>query len=821
MDHTCDRSVRTLNTEHMMMTRAGFGLLASVVCTGAFAQTQINGMVTGDDGQGIAYASVTLGEFGFGTRANEQGSFELKGVSEGEQHLRVACVGYATLDTSINMLAGGITLTLQLRTDPHQLREVEVNALRAGDGSPFAQNTVTYKELQKVNTGVDMPLLLDQLPSVVTTTDAGTGFGYTGIRIRGSDATRINVTVNGVPLNDAESQAVYWVDLPDLATSTEDIEVQRGVGSSTNGPGAFGGSINVRTTAVNKEPNASVSVFGGSYGTQRYTASLGTGLINPGSKPASGRFSFDGRISSIASDGYIVRASAKLRSYFLQGAWIGRKRSLRFITFTGHEVTYQAWNGVPKEVLDTNRTWNEFTYANQVDDYTQTHYQLLFDQQLGERTDMNVTLFRVEGKGFYEEYKQSEVITDYGITPPPADSGSVELAPTALIRRRWLDNTLNGMNLAIRHKQGRTELTLGANAMRYDGQHFGQVLWAGAYAIPVPPFAYYTDDARKVEANAFIKGLHRVNEKVELFAEAQIRGVRYDYNGFAQQLTLERQRASLTFFDPKVGVQWRPGQGQRAYASFAVGNKEPGRDDFVSAVPGSRPRAETVYDTELGLEQRTSRSTIAIGLYSMVYEDQLVSTGKLNDVGLYARTNVPNSFRQGIELQARMMFTSRLTIGGNATFSRNRIRNFTDFADDYDNGGQRATALGQTDIAFSPNVIAGVEASYRIWSNAARGHADITWIAKYVGGQFLDNTSSSERALDAYFVNDLRANVALTGVKATKSIDINLTVRNIFSALYESNGWSYSYWYGGERVSGVGYYPQAPLNLLAGITVRF
>lgn len=795
--------------------------MSVLACTGIVAQAQITGTVTGDDGQGIPFASVSVGDLGYGTRANEQGVFELKGMAEGLQHMRVTCVGYTTLDTSINVTSGGTPIELQLRADTHHLRAVEVSALRAGDRSPFAQNTVTREQLHRINTGVDMPLLLDQLPSVVTTTDAGTGFGYTGIRIRGSDATRINVTINGVPLNDAESQAVYWVDLPDLATSTEDIEVQRGVGSSTNGPGAFGASINVRTTKVNKEPNASVSVFGGSYGTQRYTASLGTGLINPGSKAEAGHFSFDGRISSISSDGYIDRASAKLKSYFLQGAWIGKGRSLRFITFSGHEVTYQAWNGVPKEVLDTNRTWNEFTYADQVDDYTQTHYQLLFDQQLGKRTDVNITLFRVDGRGFYEEFKPAEVITDYGITPPQPDSGSLELDPTALIRRRWLDNTMNGMNLAIRHKQGRTDLTLGGNAMQYEGRHFGQVLWTGGYPVPILPYEYYSNAARKAEGNAFIKALHHAHEKLDLIAEAQVRGVRYDYDGFVQQLTLGRQRASLTFFNPKLGLQWRPGHGQRAYASFAVGNREPGRDDLVNAAPGNRPKAETVYDAELGIERRTSRSIFSVGLYNMVYEDQLVATGRLNDVGLYTRTNVPNSYRQGIELQGRALVASRFTLGGNANFSRNRIRDFTDYADDYDNGGQRASALGETDIAFSPNVIAGGETSYRVWNNTTRGHADITWVMKYVGKQFLDNTSSEERSLDAYWVNDVRANVSLTGVKGAKSIDLNLTVRNVFSELYESNGWSYSYWYGGERVSGVGYYPQAPINVLGGVTVRF
>ena len=791
----------------------------SSICVAAFAsiacvaQSRITGTVKDEADKPLEFASISIEEMGVVAQSDAQGAFIIAGARPGPQHLRAALVGYATLDTLIDLVPDN-AITLRLRSQDHALREVEVRALRAGERSPYAQNTLTHEQLQKINTGVDMPLLLDGLPSVVTTTDAGTGFGYTGLRIRGSDATRINVTINGVPLNDAESQAVYWVDLPDLATSTEDVEVQRGVGSSTNGPGAFGASINVRTTEVKNEANASVSVFGGSYGTQRYTACLGTGLIKD-------KFSFDGRISSIKSDGYIDRASAKLNSYFLQGAWIGKRSAMRLVTFSGKEVTYQAWNGVPRDTVPVHRTYNEFTYANQVDDYRQTHYQLLFDQRIGANTDLNITLFHVVGKGYYEEYKTDQSITDYGIQlSQPSDSSIVDHAPTDVIRRRWLDNVLTGANIALRHRFGRHELVVGGNAMRYDGQHFGEVLWAGLYTMPDYPHRYYDDDARKDEANAFAKLTYALGHRIDLFGDAQVRRVRYDYEGFGDDLSIERQRADITFFNPKLGMLWRPGHGQQINLSFAVGNKEPGRDDFASSI-GKRPNSETLYDGELGYERRDARSLIAINIYHMNYSDQLISTGKLNDVGLYERTNVASSYRQGIELQARVQLTSRLIIGGNATFSRNKVRGFKEYVDDYDNGGQRTISHGETDIAFSPNVIAGGEVTYRLWNNEQHGNASIAWITKYVGKQFLDNTSSDVRALDHYFVNDLRTNVSLTGMKGAKSIDFNLTVRNIFGELYSSNGWSYSYISGGQQSSDVGLFPQALINVLGGVTVKF
>jgi iron complex outermembrane recepter protein len=776
------------------------------------AQVHLRGTVLGENGEGVSFAVVKVGELGVVATTDEHGAFEIAHVPHGELHLRIACVGYVALDTLISVIDGGTALSLHMQRQEQVLHEVEVSALRAGDRSPYARDLVTREQLERTNTGVDMPLLLEQLPSVVTTTDAGTGFGYSGIRIRGSDATRINVTVNGVPINDAESQAVYWVDMPDVASSSEDIEVQRGVGSSTNGSGAFGASINVRTTAVNKEANASVSAFGGSYGTQRYTASLGSGLLK-------GRFCFDGRISSIASNGYVDRATADLKSHFLQGAWVGKRSALRFITFGGHEITYQAWNGVPAEVIDTNRTWNDFTYANQVDDYTQTHYQALFDHRLGEHADFNITLFRVTGRGFYEQLNTDVLSDGFGLGPVVINNDT--LVSNDVITRKWLDNAMNGANAAIHIRRGSDRLTVGGSISEYSGQHYGEVIWARFAGSSDIRQRFYDNTARKTDANMFAKLTYALTKKVDLFGDAQVRSVMHRFFGFNDALSAADQTVRYTFFNPKVGAQWRMRSNTKLYASVAVGNREPNRDDLEFTTPQSRPRPERMVDYELGGQVRTGRFNAGVNVYHMDYRDQLVLTGKLNDVGAALRTNVASSFRQGIELQGRVMITKRSTLAVTTTISRSKVRDFIDHADDYDNGGQRATALGETDIAFSPNVIAGGAANYRLWDHASHGHADITWITRYVGKQFLDNTSSDERSLDAYFVNDLRANVSLTGVKGTKSIDFNLTVRNVFSELYESNGWSYSYWSGGERVSGVGYYPQAPINVLGGVTVRF
>jgi iron complex outermembrane receptor protein len=709
---------------------------------------------------------------------------------------------------------------LSLAPTALMMREAEITALRAGERSPFAQTKVTREELDRINTGVDLPILLDQQPGVVTSTDAGTGIGYTGIRIRGTDATRINVTLNGVPINDAESQAVFWVNMPDLATSVEDVQVQRGVGTSTNGPGAFGASINMRSSTVRRDAFGEVNLSGGSFNTQRYGVRFGTGLLNAGEgKDRSGSFSLDGRLSSIRSDGFVDRATADLQSYFLQGAWMGRDRSLRFITFSGKEVTYQAWAGVSPDVLDTNRTYNPYTYENEVDNYQQTHYQLLFEQRLGDRGTLNITGFRVLGEGYFEQFREEDDLSTYGIEP--LVTGVDTFLTSDLIRRRWLDNVLTGVNISTDLALGEHRLLVGGSYSDYRGAHFGELIWSRWAGSTDIRDRYYENDAVKTDANVFAKLLWSLNDRVDLFGDLQLRQVNYSFLGFDNDLENITQEVDFLFVNPKLGLNVRAGDAGRAYASVAVANREPNRDDLTETTPQSRPTSERLTDLEVGYDHREGRMSFGANGYWMEYRDQLVLTGAINDVGAALRTNVPSSYRAGLELMWAVQLDRRITWRGNISFSRNKVRDLTEYVDDWDNGGQLATPLGERDLAFSPNLVASNELGFRFWDKPDRGHADLALVTKYVGRQFLDNTSSTDRMLDPFLVNDVRVNLALVGLKAGRSIDLNLTVRNVFSELYESNGWAYSFSYEGRRQSLIGLYPQAPVNVLGGVTLRF
>lgn len=785
-------------------------VLFALAIAPCMAQAQLSGTVTDIDALPLVGASVTMGHAHFGTATDAQGRFEIKGVNEGGHRLLVRMIGYQRLDTLIMVTSSMPPLVLALRKEPVALAAAEVVALRSGDRAPFAKSVVTRERIERINTGLDLPYVLEQEPGVVATSDGGTGIGYTYMRIRGTDGTRTNITLNGVPFNDPESQGAFLVNLPDLATSTEDIEVQRGVGSSTNGPAAFGASVNLRTTSVKRDPWGLVSVSGGSFNTQRYSVSAGTGLIN-------GRFSLDARLSSITTDGYVDRASADLKSYFVQAAWVGAKRSLRFINFRGKEVTYQAWGGVPREVIDTNRTFNPYTYENEVDNYDQSHYQLLFDQRLGRSATLNLTLFRVDGAGYFEQFRKDDDLATYGIAPAIINADTV--ATTDLIRRRWLNNNLLGVNASARIGLGRHQLVLGGSYGDYSGVHFGEVIWAQYAGTTGIRDRYYDNQARKTDANAYAKLTFAANDAVDVFADAQVRSVSHRLEMLNSDFAPEPQTIAFNFFNPKAGLTWRMSSSDKAYASAAVGNREPNREDLLETTPESRPRSERLVDYELGYERSARAWKAGLNLYYMDYRDQLVLTGELNDVGAALRTNVKSSYRAGAELTLVARITRRLSWRANAALSRNKVRGFTEFVDDWDNGGQVATTYAESDLSFSPSVVAGSEIGYRFWDSPKHGNAEIMLVTKYVGAQYLDLSASADRRLDPFLVNDLRLN-ATWMAKGTKGIDFNFTVRNLFSELYESNGWVYGYQYEGRRQQMVGLYPQAPVNMMGGVSVR-
>lgn len=791
---------------------------AALLGLATHAQTRLTGTITGENDAPLDGVSLVVGdEQRFGTSTDREGRYGIGGLRPGALRLRLTYIGYLPVDTLLQLAAGDNRFSLRMQPNLVLMREAEVTALRAGERAPFAVSKVTREELDRINTGVDLPILLDLQPGVVTTTDAGTGIGYTGLRIRGSDATRINVTLNGVPINDPESQAVFWVNMPDLASGLEDVEVQRGVGTSTNGPGAFGASINMRSGAIRKEAFGEISAFGGSFNTRRYNARFGTGLMNQGGD--AGAFSIDGRLSTIQSDGYIDRATADLHSYQLQAAWLGKKRSLRFFTMSGKEVTYQAWEGVPREVLDTNRTFNPYTYDNQVDDYRQTHYQLLFDQQVGANATLNITLFRVLGAGFFEQFRENDRLDRYGIGPVVI--GDTSITRSDLIRRRWLDNTLDGVNATYEQRFGAHRLVVGGSYSHYSNDHFGEVIWARWAGDSNIRQRYYDNNGTKTDGNAFAKLNYVLNDRFDLFADAQVRTVTHSFLGFNNALDNVTQEAAWTFFNPKAGVQWAAHEGGRVYASVAIGNREPNRSDLIESSPQSRPRPERMTDYELGYERRSGRFATGVNLYYMDYTDQLVLTGELNDVGYALRTNVAESYRAGAELTWAAQVGRRLVWRANAAFSRNRIRNFSEFVDDFDNGGQQRNDLGETDIAFSPAMVAGSELAYRFVDKPEKLRGDVAFVTKYVGEQYLDNTASRDRMLDPFLVNDLRFNVTLLGFKGMRSVDLNLTLRNLFSELYENNGWVYSFIGDGARQDLVSLFPQAPFHVLGGVVVRW
>ncbi len=692
--------------------------------------------------------------------------------------------------------------------DTAYLQPVEVLAIRAADKAPFAKTNLTQEEIRKNNLGADLPFLLNQAPSVVVNSDAGNGVGYTGIRIRGTDATRINMTINGIPYNDAESQGLFFVNLPDFASSVNSIQIQRGVGTSSNGPGAFGATLNLATNELNQQFYAELNNSAGSFNTWKNNFRVGSGLIGK-------HFTIDARLSRISSGGYMDRASTDLRSYYISTAWTDRKSSIRLNIFSGKEITYQAWYGVPESMLKTNRTFNPAgsekpgnPYENEVDNYRQTHYQLFYNRQLNSYWKLNTAVFLTNGQGYYEQYKAGEDLADYGLLY--YDNGNNIVRETDLIRRLGLDNRFYGTTFSLQHQKKNTQVTLGGGWNRYDGQHQGTVIWAQAQGAVPLNHRWYDLPALKRDFSLYAKWTEQWNPQWQGFLDIQYRDVRYRINGFRNNPGLAVSN-HYSFINPKAGVTFTRGNWM-VYASYALGSKEPNRDDFE--VKGAQPRAEFLHDLELGLERRARRWSWSSNIYYMRYRDQLVLVGNINDVGAYTRTNIPRSFRLGLELQGKWEIHRSVLLSGNLTLSRNRILDYTELIDDYDNGGTKSNNYRSADIAFSPAVTGGGTLEIIPFKQAS-----VSLIGKYVSRQYLDNTSQRSRSLNPYYVQDIRLSYQLTN-KVFKSTDIILQLNNVFNKKYEANGYTFSYIYGGQTVTENYYFPMAPFNWMLGINIR-
>lgn len=687
--------------------------------------------------------------------------------------------------------------------DTTSLRNIELSAVRVNEKAPFSKTNLTKKELQLNNTGQDLPFILNLTPSMVVNSDAGNGIGYTAMRIRGTDATRINVTLNGIPYNDAESQATFLVDLPDFVSSVNSIQIQRGVGTSSNGTGAFGATISLSSNETNEKAYAEINNSFGSFNSWKNTVKVGSGLIN-------NHLTIDARLSSITSDGYIDRASSNLKAFYLSGAWIGKQSSLRLNVFSGKEKTYQAWNGVPDYLLDTLRTYNSAgnekpgnPYNNETDNYTQTHYQLFFNQQVNSKMSFNTAVFLTRGLGYYENYKGQEAFSQYGL--PDLILADTTITNTDLVRQKWLNNYFYGQILSIRFKQQHHLITFGGGWNSYDGKHYGDITWA-QYGID-KDYRYYYLTSKKTDQNVYLKWEFNITPYLNLFTDIQYRHVGYKMHGFDDNPSLFINR-NFDFIDPKLGLSYIK-NGWKSYISYAMANKEPARADFEASVI-TQPKKETLHDFEAGIEKKNNKLSVAATLYFMAYKDQLVLTGQVNDVGAYTRTNVPNSYRAGIELEAGYVFNKWLHIQGNLSFSKNKIKAFSEYLDEYDaNGdwvGQKAIAHNNKDIAFSPSVTGAASIDITPLKNL-----ECSLIGKYVGRQYLDNTQSNNRQLKAYYTQDARI-VYYIKNKLFSEWNISVRANNIFSKKYEPNGYVYPYIYDNSLYADKYYYPMAPIN---------
>lgn len=688
------------------------------------------------------------------------------------------------------------------------LTPVEVRAIRAGDNAPFTKTNLSKKEIAKSNLGQDIPFILNQTASVVINSDAGNGIGYTGIRIRGTDASRINITLNGIPYNDAESQGTFFVDLPDFTSSAGSIQIQRGVGTSSNGAGAFGASINFSTNEVNKDAYAGFNNSYGSFNSWKNTLKAGSGLLGD-------HFVAEARLSRISSDGYIDRAGSDLKSLHFSTAYISKKTSLRLNIFSGKEKTYQAWYGIAEADLKAGNHRINYAgtekpgepYDNETDNYKQDHYQLFFNQLFGKRFSFSSALFSTNGEGYYEQYKGDQEYSKYNLPNPP--SAGSPITKSDMIRRLWLNNEFYGNIFSLQYKDNRTQATMGGGITRYNGLHYGKVIWAEKGLTDLKN--WYDLGALKTDFNIYGKEQTQFAKNWNYFYDLQYRHVKYNINGFRDNPAL-LVRNKFDFFNPKAGISYTK-NGWKSYLSFSIANKESNRDDFEAGA-AHQPKPERLYDAELGIERIKNNYTWSATLYYMSYKDQLVLTGQINDVGAYTRTNIPKSYRAGIELQGEIKLNSWMNASANLAISKNKVQNFTEYIDDYDNGGQKVNNYQSTDIALSPNIVGGATINF-----LPTQKLELSLLNKYVSKQYLDNTQNNNRVLNAFFVQDIRVIYTIRR-KCPKEINLMAQINNILNTKYEPNGYTYNYIYGGELSVNNYYFPMAGTNVMIGVNVR-
>lgn len=786
-----------------------------------------------NNGQALNGATLEVKELKRFTVSDEAGNYSFERMPAGTYTVEIRFLGFKTKHETVSV-SDNKQQDFELEESAQMTDEVVVYATRAGEKSPTTYSVINKQLLQKQNFGQDLPFLINWTPSAVTTSDAGNGVGYTGIRIRGSDATRVNVTINGIPYNDSESMGTFWVNIPDIASSSQSIQIQRGVGTSTNGAGAFGASINLQTNTRNDKPYAELISSAGSFGTFRNTFGFGTGMIDD-------LWVIDGRVSSIVSDGFIDRASSDLQSYYFSAGLYTNGTMLKAISFGGHERTYQSWWGVPQSRLENDteamlttaanegwneeqtenllysnsRTFNPYLYKDQVDDYQQNHYQLHFSQRMGDALTANISAHYTKGKGYYEEYRYDDDFSAYGLTPVNIGDSLIESAD--FIRRRWLDNDFYGLTYSLNYNVDAWDVVLGGAWNRYDGDHYGEIIWSEVSTVP-KGYRYYFNNGDKKDFNTYLKTTYQFNTKLMGYVDLQLRTIDYLAIGIESKQNSLNVDKDFVFFNPKAGLTYLASANQQIYLSYSVANREPVRDDFVDAPSGTTPKHEALYNLEAGYRRTGDVLSLNVNYYWMDYRNQLVLTGQVNDVGASVRTNVDKSYRMGLEIEALLKLSQRLSLNANVTFSRNKIKEFDETIYDYglnfDEYNEVKRSYSDTDISFSPNVIAGSSLIFKPFKNL-----EMALLTKYVGSQYLDNTSNKARSVSDYWVNDIRFNYTIRP-GFMKEVSVSFLINNILDQKYESNGYTWGYIGGGAEYRENYFYPQAGTNFLAMLTLK-
>jgi iron complex outermembrane receptor protein len=798
------------------------GLSLEIQASGFQDGSVIKGRVTDQEGNPLPGTSVTITRTFLGAVAGTEGTYSVAGLKDGLYTVRFSFVGFKTVTLEVNLLGEAIADAV-LEPDILMAGEVIINALRAGNRTPVAFSDISDEELLKNNLGRDLPFILSLTPSLVETSESGNGIGYTAMRIRGTEGNRINVTIDGIPLNDPESQQVFWVDLPDLASSVDNIQIQRGAGTSTNGAGAFGASINIQTRSPDNKPFAETDFSAGSFGTFKTMAAAGTGLLSE-------KFALQMRYSTLKSDGYIERTGSDHRSAFITGIYSGNKSGLKANIILGEEKTRIGWWGVPQEMLSINRRYNpagEYTdqngntqyYDNETDNYIQNHFQLIYNLKANNTVSLQTALHYTRGKGYYEEYREDRNYVDYGLLP--LNINGTGIYKTDMIRRKWMSNDFYGMVWSVNYNKERISAVLGGGANRYIGDHFGRILWMAWSGNYKKDYQWYLNTGIKGEVNIYGKLTYSLTDRVSLFGDLQYRYIRYRLDGQDDDLKEIGQEHGYNFFNPKTGIFFNIDQNQDLYYSFSVANREPTRTDFKEAAgdDDATPLPERLFDHELGYRFRRDKISADINFYSMLYRNQLVPTGELSDVGYPIMTNVISSYRIGVELSAGFRPLDFLEWRVNTTISRNRIRNFIEYYTDYNTSDwsseYRSREPRDVDIAYSPRLTGTSDLAVKTapWLK-------IHFISKYVGMQYFDNTMSSERRLSPYLVNNLRIDFEPITNKI-RAITIQLLINNLFNTEYESNAYGGNWYEDGNEKTWAYYFPQAGINYMLRLSVKF